>query len=726
MKRVHDGIHAAIREELELRYPDLGAELFSFNQHIHHVEMMNDGYSDGDYGDEGMSDLAHYFPTVGRRGGFDEIDDAKEIQGWDTERLQGYIDLADRLEHSVIVEYLENYRDLLAELTEIFESENPQEWHERAIARVRSDFKVPASTINHPDVLKRIEGDLRMRIPFSEEPEATYAQYRRNLTSWNRRRLKRIDRAEMAGIDMPDILVDRPPLTQFLGTRYFLELSVGERRVLMKELEDVPEGEATLRFFEAAGLHKVGQFLSVWPEVPTETQAELSVLQDNVAPSNWEDVRNTILAIYGDEKGGDLLDHIVVLDPATGRRCLKAGTIGEDYLVQWDDGRKEILKVIPRAKRAKIEKALERIEAVRKRLAPNARIIEGGLVAMDILSRIINTMKEELNLANDIRNAEIFEGELDKAYADEPAIRARYIIPSFNADYVDRDAILMSYEEGHRITEIDDPAVVQEALDLLESLLFTTIYAHDMAPEDLHPGNFLIRNGGSPEDVKIVLLDFGRMVALTQRSRSKIIDFVTSIMEMDAKASEEPAFDGIVSTLESMSTRRPTYDREKLTEAVTIRMRDSDFDTPDDLFDDVQDLLMLAGKHGLSVGEVYLKVLKAISTFQGTKRVVGEKLFGDDTIESRLEVSRSSAEEEGAGESGDKVQLTAGELRVKVLEIIGDYVDDVDSNDSRVATVIGAFRDGTFYGGEVKGPLLRLGVDPDDLSSILDDLSDLV
>ena len=192
------------------------------------------------------------------------------------------------------------------------------------------------------------------------------------------------------------------------------------------------------------------------------------------------------------------------------------------------------------------------------------------------------------------------------------------LLPKLFDDYLHPDAILMSYEDGERIADIDDATIVDEAVALLENLLMQTIAHHDMALEDLHPGNFLVRRNGAGTPIKIVLLDFGRMARLTEDERANIQQFVAAIM-MRADA------DTIADIMEMMSDEAPGYSREELVSALETRLERAAVASPDDAFDIIQDLMVMAGDLKLFIREAYLTVLKAVMTLQGTKQAFADR-----------------------------------------------------------------------------------------------------
>jgi predicted unusual protein kinase regulating ubiquinone biosynthesis (AarF/ABC1/UbiB family) len=570
--------------------------------------------------------------------------------------------------------------------------------------------------------LRRLDG-LRSSIAVDGDPEVALQAFVARARQWEQERLARRDRIEMAELPIPEILEDRAPLMQFIGTRYYLELPIGERRGLMRELEADPD-RAMLRFFELTGLHKVGQFLSNWPEVPDTIQAELAELQDNVAPSNWEDVEGTIVRIFGDAHGQWIVDHIVP-DPETGNRCHKAGTIGEVYLVRDESGTMHVLKVIPQTKYDKVERALERLEAVKGRMASHPSI-EGSPTAIRIIDRIMTTIRRELDLTRDIHNAAEFRAQLA---ALPPALRERLIVPTFDLEHQHPQGILMSFEAGHRVDDVTAVSAedAHAACALLHELLLRAMMQHTWIPEDLHPGNFFVRRrSAAPGDVNVVILDFGRMVQTLEWERARVRSFIETLFH----GRDNEAW---LQAVERMGKITLQYEPTDLGHRITEIQHEAAMTSVDSVFAVVQQLLFAAGRFGLEVRGTYLELIKAMSSFNGTTARIAQ-VHGVPTawamnatmtflqiVQELKDNARTMREEERVRNRN----LSHQEASATVRRILMDYgVRELEKYAETINRLVQLFRREAGSMTLMATYLTRLGIVPEDREACIEDIRD--
>jgi predicted unusual protein kinase regulating ubiquinone biosynthesis (AarF/ABC1/UbiB family) len=425
-----------------------------------------------------------------------------------------------------------------------------------------------------------------------------------------RARSLRRDRVRFHQVEMPRVFAGRPELIEFLAMRYYLELPPGEQKELIRELDilddEAAESELIRRFFELTVV-KVGQFLSIWPEVPQEHRAALEGLQDNVPKGDFQDVKDTIRVEFPHKEAEALIGRIEA-EP------INVGTIGEVYRVRLGDGKYRVLKVIPSAKRAKVELTLKRLRHIYYILDNYRDKVPGAPTSMRITEQLITSMEKELDLRNEMQEAIAFGRQLRSFQDGKFAQRVR--IPKYSKKYCSRSILLMSYESAQKITQATDSELAQKAASYLDEMLNAMIAGTDVYPDDLHPGNILVDAGPDDEtdQWKVVLLDFGRMGRTTEAERLLILRFV-----MAAGMKHRESLQLVLEEMSGASALSLDYDAEAFSLAMDTLIEESELQDPYEL---LSRLLTLAGQHYLEIDLAFIQVLKAKMTLRGTLNAV--------------------------------------------------------------------------------------------------------
>lgn len=275
---------------------------------------------------------------------------------------------------------------------------------------------------------------------------------------------------------------------------------------------------------------KLGQMLSTRADLlPPEYIAELSRLQDAVAPTPFPDIRRVLETELGApvEAIYDRFDDVP----------LASASIGQVYAARLKDGADVIVKV----QRPGVDAVIEEDLAI---LAEIARVAEGRLAiaqqadAVGLVREFSWTIREELDYLREGRNAERMEAAFPPG--------SDIVIPGVVWEFTTRRVLTMERLRGMRIDRvgelkahgIDTRAVAETALlAYVRQVLSLGIYHADP-----HPGNFLVQNDG-----RIGLLDFGLMGRLDDRVREHLLLLALATFERDpARISEELALLGAV------------------------------------------------------------------------------------------------------------------------------------------------------------------------------------
>lgn len=275
---------------------------------------------------------------------------------------------------------------------------------------------------------------------------------------------------------------------------------------------------------------KLGQMLSTRADIlPPEYIAELSRLQDSVAPTPFPAMRRVLEMELGATVEA-VFDHFDDVP-------LASASIGQVYAARLKDGADVIVKV----QRPGVDAMIEEDLAI---LAEIARVAEGRLAiaqqadASGLVREFSWTLREELDYGREGRNAE----RLQAAFPDGSEI----VIPRVVWEFTTRRVLTMERLRGVRIDRVgeiialgvDTKAVAETALlaYVRQVLMLGMFHA------DPHPGNFLVLSDGS-----IGLLDFGLVGTLDERVREHLLLLALATFERDpGRISEELAMLGAV------------------------------------------------------------------------------------------------------------------------------------------------------------------------------------
>jgi predicted unusual protein kinase regulating ubiquinone biosynthesis (AarF/ABC1/UbiB family) len=152
-----------------------------------------------------------------------------------------------------------------------------------------------------------------------------------------------------------------------------------------------------------------------------------------------------------------------------------------------------------------------------------------------------------------------------KRYHDDDRVR----IPEVIGDLSNRDLLVMEFIDGIKITEAeqlrdaghDTHAIINSVLILFGEM----ILRHGVFHADPHPGNIFVDKQG-----RIVLLDFGLVLEVTERQRKDYIQTVLAVVRGDVEVLIEKAIElGTVS-----ADTNPLILRQAARKLMTLRLRD--------------------------------------------------------------------------------------------------------------------------------------------------------
>lgn len=271
---------------------------------------------------------------------------------------------------------------------------------------------------------------------------------------------------------------------------------------------------------EAGGAFvKLGQVLSTRPDLlPPEAIAELSSLQDRVAPAPQAEIEAILVA----ELGVDTSKVFAMFDPTP----LAAASIAQVYRARLTSGEQVVVKVQRPGIREPVERDLDILLDLARTIERRAAWARAfGVV--DLAEGFATALREELDFLVEARNTAAALAAAPQHNGTSlgmtaPAVHIPRVFPRHSSDRV----LVVEWLDGVSVREV---GTVVEELGLARPVLARTllrcflyqILRTGTFHADPHPGNVLVLRDGS-----LALIDFGsvgRLDAVTQNALQRML-----------------------------------------------------------------------------------------------------------------------------------------------------------------------------------------------------------
>jgi ubiquinone biosynthesis protein len=260
---------------------------------------------------------------------------------------------------------------------------------------------------------------------------------------------------------------------------------------------------------------KFGQLLSVRPDlIPGDIAAELSGLQDTVAPVPWPEVAAILDRAYG-RPHGEVFGSI---DPVP----VASASVAQVHFAVLPDGREVAVKVLRPAIAAVIAKDVALLYFI-------ARFVERGadgrrLRPREVVAEFEKTLAGELDLVREAANA----SQLRRNFADARLL----IVPEVYWDWCHREVMVMQRIDGipvnatARLREagIDIARLARDGVEIFYTQVFRDGFFH----ADMHPGNIFVARDG-----RYCGVDFGIMGTLSDADQAYLATNMRAFFERD-------------------------------------------------------------------------------------------------------------------------------------------------------------------------------------------------
>lgn len=286
---------------------------------------------------------------------------------------------------------------------------------------------------------------------------------------------------------------------------------------------------------------KIGQILSTRPDLlPQKYIDELSKLQDNVPPENFNEIDKE----FTEEFGKSIEDTFMNFN----RKPLACASIAQVHSAILNDGREVIVKIQRPDIAAKMMMDIEILSKIFR--LTKAKFSDAVIDPEEALEELLSSTEKELNFNYEATNMEKFK-ELNK---DVAFIHSPYLIKSLCSHKV----ITMEKINGIKID--NKVKLVNEGYDLKDiSRKLALGYTKQILDDgffhgDPHPGNILIREN------KICFIDFGIMGSFNSSLKDSLNEAIVAVAYNDPNK--------LISVLMSIGIKKGYVDRNKLYEDI--------------------------------------------------------------------------------------------------------------------------------------------------------------
>jgi len=279
---------------------------------------------------------------------------------------------------------------------------------------------------------------------------------------------------------------------------------------------------------------KVGQFLSSRLDVlPPEITDELSGLQDEVPPEDFQDIRRIAEA----ELGSRLEEKFEFFDPAP-MAAASLGQVHRARLCKRSSESQPFCDVVLKVQRPFIDQLIEVDLSALRRVGgwlEKYRPIRQRVDVRALIEEFATTIHEEIDYLAEGRNAETFHANFE----GKPRVHVPRVVWDHTTRRVltleDVFAIKITDYEGISAAGIDRGEVARQLLDTYLKQIFEDGFVH----ADPHPGNLFVtplraRTEDANTEWKLTFVDFGMVVNVPANLRDGLRELVISVGTRDA------------------------------------------------------------------------------------------------------------------------------------------------------------------------------------------------
>ncbi|MBW2188828.1 MAG: AarF/ABC1/UbiB kinase family protein [Deltaproteobacteria bacterium] len=263
---------------------------------------------------------------------------------------------------------------------------------------------------------------------------------------------------------------------------------------------------------------KLGQVLSIMGGfLPPPYIKRLETLQDAVPPHPFDEIEEAFVKSLGARPEAFFR--------SMDREPVAAASLGQVHVAYMDDGRKVAVKVLYPGIRDVVRIDM-RVIALMVRVYKWFVPVQNIEAVHESLSDLLRRETDYLHEAECMRR-------MSANFVDDDHI----LFPEVVDEVTTRDVLTMSFMEGIKITRFDE--IRAHGVDLrklgerLVKSFYKQVFVDRFFHADPHPGNFLVQPVEGSDDAKLVVLDFGAISEVSDKTVDGMVDVLRGFFEQN-------------------------------------------------------------------------------------------------------------------------------------------------------------------------------------------------
>jgi ubiquinone biosynthesis protein len=263
---------------------------------------------------------------------------------------------------------------------------------------------------------------------------------------------------------------------------------------------------------------KLGQVLSIMGGfLPAPYIKRLETLQDAVPPHPFDEIEAAFVRSLGAQP--EAFFRSMDRDPVA------AASLGQVHVAYMDDGRKVAVKVLYPGIRDVVRIDM-RVIALMVRVYKWFVPVQNIEAVHESLSDLLRRETDYLHEAECMRR-------MSANFTDDDHI----LFPEVVDGVTTRDVLTMSFMEGIKITRLDEMRArgvdLRKLGERLVKSFYKQVFIDRFFHADPHPGNFLVQPVEGSDDAKLVVLDFGAISEVSDKTVLGMVDVLRGFFEQN-------------------------------------------------------------------------------------------------------------------------------------------------------------------------------------------------
>ena len=269
---------------------------------------------------------------------------------------------------------------------------------------------------------------------------------------------------------------------------------------------------------------KLVQMLSMRDDIlPVEALDVLSIVQSQVPPMDYAEIRQQLESELGDEPEA--------LFGSFDRQAFAAASLGQVHRATLRSGEAVVVKIQYPGVDETVDQDLRNIKALLNALTVFGRdVMQQEIDHAEVVQELQERLSEELDYENEAKNCQRFR----KIFADDPEVEIPVVVPKLSSHRV----LTMSLLEGYPFADILKPGVDRGLKDWVAvkyfQILWRQVFEFGVLHTDPHPGNYVVTY-----HPHLGMLDFGSIRIFPAKIRKAYLGFASGMLERDHAAVSE-------------------------------------------------------------------------------------------------------------------------------------------------------------------------------------------